>query len=377
MYKDYKGGDVLKKISILVAFVVILVFFTNVYSSQLDEASIEEIDRSIVDLNVEELKILDELYIIQQDINDLENQERRIVLEIESVLLLIEDIEENIEEKTYSYNNNLEIMESVLKSYQKNGAYNYLQLILSSNDLPTLLRRINSIRDISRNTSKLLDTLNLEKEELMIQKSNLDENLVILDNTRKELEKTISNKMESKATLEFRLNELMDEKDKYLGYLEELNNRWKVSKPVFEDVITKLVAIVETGDLPEELIETRITLTGVFGRISDNSLNIALKEKNLSSPLQVKFKKDEMTLMLDELKLIINGDLEQIDDQSLRFNMTSGQYMGLKLEKSSLEELFEFGFLELKFSSILGRNKIRSVRINDGYLELNIIPVLF
>ncbi len=377
MYKDYKGGDVLKKISILVAFVVILVFFTNVYSSQLDEASIEEIDRSIVDLNVEELKILDELYIIQQDINDLENQERRIVLEIESVLLLIEDIEENIEEKTYSYNNNLEIMESVLKSYQKNGAYNYLQLILSSNDLPTLLRRINSIRDISRNTSKLLDTLNLEKEELMIQKSNLDENLVILDNTRKELEKTISNKMESKATLEIRLNELMDEKDKYLGYLEELNNRWKVSKPVFEDVITTLVAIVETGDLPEELIETRITLTGVFGRISDNSLNIALKEKNLSSPLQVKFKKDEMTLMLDELKLIINGDLEQIDDQSLRFNMTSGQYMGLKLEKSSLEELFEFGFLELKFSSILGRNKIRSVRINDGYLELNIIPVLF
>lgn len=377
MYKDYKGGDVLKKISILVAFVVILVFFTNVYSSQLDEASIEEIDRSIVDLNVEELKILDELYIIQQDINDLENQERKIVLEIESVLLLIEDIEENIEEKTYSYNNNLEIMESVLKSYQKNGAYNYLQLILSSNDLPTLLRRINSIRDISRNTSKLLDTLNLEKEELMIQKSNLDENLVILDNTRKELEKTISNKMESKATLEIRLNELMDEKDKYLGYLEELNNRWKVSKPVFEDVITKLVAIVETGDLPEELIETRITLTGVFGRISDNSLNIALKEKNLSSPLQVKFKKDEMTLMLDELKLIINGDLEQIDDQSLRFNMTSGQYMGLKLEKSSLEELFEFGFLELKFSSILGRNKIRTVRINDGYLELNIIPVLF
>lgn len=377
MYKDYKGGDVLKKISILVAFVVILVFFTNVYSSQLDEASIEEIDRSIVDLNVEELKILDELYIIQQDINDLENQERRIVLEIESVLLLIEDIEENIEEKTYSYNNNLEIMESVLKSYQKNGAYNYLQLILSSNDLPTLLRRINSIRDISRNTSKLLDTLNLEKEELMIQKSNLDDNLVILDNTRKELEKTISNKMESKATLEIRLNELMDEKDKYLGYLEELNNRWKVSKPVFEDVITTLVAIVETGDLPEELIETRITLTGVFGRISDNSLNIALKEKNLSSPLQVKFKKDEMTLTLDELKLIINGDLEQIDDQSLRFNMTSGQYMGLKLEKSSLEELFEFGFLELKFSSILGRNKIRSVRINDGYLELNIIPVLF
>lgn len=377
MYKDYKGGDVLKKISILVAFVVILVFFTNVYSSQLDEASIEEIDRSIVDLNVEELKILDELYIIQQDINDLENQGRRIVLEIESVLLLIEDIEENIEEKTYSYNNNLEIMESVLKSYQKNGAYNYLQLILSSNDLPTLLRRINSIRDISRNTSKLLDTLNLEKEELMIEKSNLDDNLVILDNTRKELEKTISNKMESKATLEIRLNELMDEKDKYLGYLEELNNRWKVSKPVFEDVITTLVAIVETGDLPEELIETRITLTGVFGRISDNSLNIALKEKNLSSPLQVKFKKDEMTLTLDELKLIINGDLEQIDDQSLRFNMTSGQYMGLKLEKSSLEELFEFGFLELKFSSILGRNKIRSVRINDGYLELNIIPVLF
>ena len=100
MYKDYKGGDVLKKISILVAFVVILVFFTNVYSSQLDEASIEEIDRSIVDLNVEELKILDELYIIQQDINDLENHERKIVLEIESVLLLIEDIEENIEEKT-------------------------------------------------------------------------------------------------------------------------------------------------------------------------------------------------------------------------------------------------------------------------------------
>ncbi len=377
MYKDYKGGDDLKRISILVALAIILNLFTSVYSSQLNEVTNFENSSSITQLNDEEFLILDQLYLIQQEINEMEITEKKIKQEIDNLQVSIQELEKNIEDMTKSYDNNLDIMESVLKSYQKNGALNYLQLILNSKDLPTLLRRINSIREVSRNTSNLLEIIDKERDELLIEKTNLDNNLLVLDNTRKQLEETLANKLEIKTTLESRLNELMDEKQKYLTYLDELNNRWIQSKPIFEEVIKQLVKIVETGDLPPDLIETKISLARIYGIINEDLLNVELSKKGLSTPLTVIFRENEMVLNLRELQLIIHGSLEQIDDQTLRFNMTKGQYMGLNLEKSSLEELFDFGYLDLRFSTLLGRNKIRSVKIYDGYLELNILPVLF
>src|SRR5690554_8019346 len=185
MYKDYKGGDDLKRISILVALAIILNLFTNVYSSQLNEVRNFENSSSITQLNDEEFLILDQLYLIQQEINEMEITEKKIKQEIDNLQVRIQELEKNIEDMTKSYDNNLDIMESVLKSYQKNGALNYLQLILNSKDLPTLLRRINSIREVSRNTSNLLEIIDKERDELLIEKTNLDNNLLVLDNTRK------------------------------------------------------------------------------------------------------------------------------------------------------------------------------------------------
>jgi len=367
----------LKKISLILAIAIFFSIFSYVYSDPLEESSLEKIDSSILELNEEEKTILEELYRIQQELNELEIQEIKLETEIISLLSLIEGIEENISFKTISYNDNLSIMDSVLKSYQKNGALNSLQLILSSDSLQTLLRRINAIRDISKNTSSLLDRINEEKEILINEKLNLDNNLMILDKSKKELKITIESKLLTRTSLENRLSELMDERDRFTTYLDDLNYRWKESKPIFESVIGQLIQIVESGDLPEELIQIKFGIGGIYGTISDHKLNLVLLDKDLETPLLIFFNEDNMSIKLDELQLEIYGSLELMDEHNLRFNMESGQYMGLNLQKSSLDELFDFGYLDLKFAKLLGKNTIRSVNIKDSYLELNIKPALF
>ena len=62
---------------------------------------------------------------------------------------------------------------------------------------------------------------------------------------------------------------------------------------------------------------------------------------------------------------------------TLAFKMTTGEYMGFTLEQAAMEQLFSSGLFELKLAALLGRNTIRSVELQDGYLVLNIKTALF
>jgi hypothetical protein len=81
---------------------------------------------------------------------------------------------------------------------------------------------------------------------------------------------------------------------------------------------------------------------------------------------------------MPEIDIYMSGTLEIMDNkQSLRFNMYEGSYMGMKLEKSAMEELFSFGYLEFNFKKMLNKSTIKSIKLNDDGLELKFNPVLF
>ncbi len=328
-------------------------------------------------LQGEEKEILDALFLMSQEVNELLRQELRLEEEIHDLDAAIQSLDENIRIKQEDYDNGLSVMEVILKNYQKRGPVSYLQLILSSDSVATLIDRINGIRDISRGTGRLLDRLQGEKEALESEKIKLDESLVQLNNKRSELQRSIQAKEKASLELENRLSALQDEREKYEDWLAQLESSLVDIKPVFSDTIAQLSKDIESGNLSQDLVAIKLGLDGVSGTISDESLNRDLSLKNYPAKVRILFAKDEMILEMPELQLIMKGRLEQLDDRTLGYSLNVGEFMGLTLERSAMEELFSAGLFELRFETLLGNNTIRSIRVEDGYLYMNIDMSLF
>jgi len=80
---------------------------------------------------------------------------------------------------------------------------------------------------------------------------------------------------------------------------------------------------------------------------------------------------------MPEIDIHLSGNLELIDTQTLIFNVTEGEYLGLKLEKSAIQELFNLGYLKFDFKKLLDKSTIKSIKINEDSILLNVNPVLF
>lgn len=368
----------------LYAVIAILIIFSFTLSFSEPSTSEEGITgvsnakENLDDLTLEEKNILEELFIIVQEVKEMEEVEKNTSLEIIDLKTEIVDMEGLIEEQTSKYNDNLYIMEQILKSHQKNGATTYLDLILSSDSLETLIRRINMLRDISRSTTVLLDELEDAKEKLINDKNQLQATLSLVETRQRDLQLALEKKVALKENLEARLNSLQDDKAKYESYLDKLENSWAIIKPVFSETITQLTTMIESGNLPEETIDIGISLDGVKGIIHEDIIREILAYETFPTSVDILFSKDNIQLSMPDIDIYMTGYLEILENkQSLVFKMQEGSYLGMKLEKSSMEELFNVGYLEFHFKKLLNKSTIRSIKINEDNLELIINPVLF
>lgn len=368
----------MKQYNLLFYFIVGLLVLSLSYTgwaSTLTETF--EAEDDLERLQIEEKEILDALFLLSQEVNELLRQELRLKEDIKALDINIKSLDENINIKQRDYDDGLSVMEEILRNYQKKGPVSYLQLILSSDSVGTLIDRINGIRDISRGTEKLLDRLQSEKEALVMEKMRLDESLEQLNRKRNELQSSITAKEEASLELENRLSALQDERGKYEEWLAQLESSLVDIKPVFTDTIAQLSSDIESGNLSQDLITIKLGLDGVSGTILDESLNRDLSLKNYPTRVKIFFVKDVMTLEMPDLQLTMKGSLEHLDERTLGFSLDVGEFMGLTLEKAAMEELFSDGLLKLRFDALLGNNTIRSIRLEDGYLYMNIKTTLF
>lgn len=343
----------------------------------LDEESKEEIKFSLTELTLEEKKILESLFTLVQEIMEMEYKEKTTEIQIVDLQEDIKNIEIKIEAETLKYNTNLDIMEEILRFYQKNGANSYLELIISSKNLSVLLKRLNAIRDISKNTSELLESLEEGKEKLIIEKQNIATTLESIEIRQNELREALRQKLLLRDNLEERLTLLQDDRDKYEEYLISLERSFNEIKPIFSDTINTFVKMIEDGALPEEVIDITFSFPTISGLIKGTLLSEILSAQDFPTKLDLIFSKDILELHMPEINIIMRGTLEILNDQALIFKVENGFYMDLPLELSAMEELFKDGYLELNFKGLLGKNKIKSINILDNNLELHITPVLF
>lgn len=238
-----------------------------------------------------------------------------------------------------------------------------------------MLSRLNSVRELSKGVSSLLETLEKDKKALTSKKFSREQTLISIKNTQAKLLISKKNKEIVIDKLEIRLSSLKEDRSKYENYLASIDTSWKSTKPVFTKTISSISTIVETGDLPNELVDLKYGLAGITAKIYDTDFNVALNNKTLPTRVEIEFNENNMTLNLPELNIYLSGNLELIDDTRLQFNIIEGKYLDLTLGDSSIESLFDSNYLKFDFKKILVGTSVKSLKRNDGNIELLLNPI--
>lgn len=362
-----------KLLSILL---IIFILTSSVIFGQ-NEEEISQIQEKLMSITEEEKEILQYLFIQTQEIEDMEREAEKIDDEIKSIEMDIATIDNKIKEEEQNYKKNLEALKIVLRTYQRMGPASYIEIILSADSLTSLIRRINVLRDLSKNTDELLTNIESIKEKLIVERNNLDEKVKLLEAKRKELEESLHKKQELVKELEKYLESLQSDKEVYLERLEYISMIMEEIKKILKEFAEGFDRIVKDGSFPEDGIKTSITLKGIKASIDERTFNEVINSYEWMPKIEVKFLQDGVELNAPDKGLIVSGSFKIEDGRILKFVPENGTFLDMPLGKGTLESLFEEGNFILDFESIIGENTIKEVNILDGYLEVIVALKLF
>lgn len=365
----------------LVLIALLIPFFSSIGIATPDKSeedkNLLEVQKSLADISEEEKKILEELFLLTQGIEEMEMQKGEIIKQIENLNEEILRIEELIAAETLTYNQKLKLMEDVLKAYQKSGPSSFIELILSSNNLKELLQRLNILGDITRNTNELLKSLEESKLKLISEKDKVMEKLELVEEQQKKLEETIEKNTALKEELESYLASLEGERTKYEDYLSQVELYWSQLKLLFVDITKIFSEMLHNTDISPDTIKIEFSLLGIRGILEEKTFKEIVENQVFPTELHFEFSPGKLEFIIPEKHLYLSGNFKIVDDRKLVYVVDEGSFFGMPLEKISIEDLFSEGYMELDLSHILGKNKLKSIKINEDNIELQIIPVLF
>ncbi len=342
-----------------------------------EDKSLLEIQEKLTGVTEEEKEVIEKLFVLTQEIEEMDRIKLQIAEEIEDINKEVAEIEKLIANETISYEKNLNLMENVLKAYQRSGPGSYLELILSSDNLKTLLLRINTLSDITRNTNELLKSLDESKAKLAREKDKIIDKLVLVEEQQKKLKETLEKNIALKEDLERYLESLEGERTKYEDYLGKIELYWSKLKPVFAETISVFSNMLESSNIPQDAIKIEFAFFNVKGTIEEKVFKDIISKQSFPTKVELEFSTNKLILMMPENHLYLSGSFKVLEEQKLLFEVDEGSFFGMPLEKSTIDDLFIEGYLELDLGEILGKNKIKSIQINEDNLELQITPVFF
>ena len=365
------------KLFIIFFLVTIFVFISYTPITIADELPISELQGKLEAITDEQQDVLKNLFTLVQEIEEMEREEKSIVLEMDMINKDISSIEAEIADELENYNQKRDVLKQVLQSYQRRGAGTFLEIILESDNISSFLRRLNTLRDLTRNTGQLLESLKESKERLSVEKERLAEKLVLLKDKQEQLKVSIRAKSQLKEEKENYLASLEEERQYYQDQLHNLQVVWDDLKRLFPDMTREFSLMIAEGNLPPDAIEITFSFISIKGTLKDKALNAIIKENSRLTKMVFTFHPSETEINIPEKHLILSGNFEISEGNTLIFVGTKGSFYGLPLEAESINELFREGTLVFDLKPILGPNTIDSIEIMDGYLELTILPLLY
>lgn len=363
-------------IILLLTLLISILFLSNIILAE-NEDSIVDIEEKLGSISEEEKEILEYLFIQIQEIDEMERENQRIAHEIEGMKEDIENIEIRIQEEEVNYNNNLIALEGILKTYQRMGPGSYLEIIMKSENLSDFIRRINILRDLTRNTDNVLTTIEKSKSILVDEKDNLDKILSLLEERQKDLEETIARKQEMVDEQERYLESLAGDRELYLERLNYISLMMGEVKSILGEFTQGFIKIIEEGNFPEDAVKESFTLRGIKATVEEKVFNDIINNFPWMPKVSISFNQGKIEMKAPDKRLVLVGDFEIVDNQILKFIPQTGSFFDMPLEKGTIEELFEEGDFILNFKPLIGNNILKSVEIKDGYIEILVTLKLF
>lgn len=373
------GGRKMNK-KIIVLFLIISMVFTSIFPSMKvlgEKETSMEIQDKLKTVPQEEKEILETLFSQMQEIEELERENKQLNRDIRGIKGDTRNLEKRIFNAEEGYEKNLVALEAILKSYQKMGAASYLEIVLESESLQDFLRRANLLRDISRNSKDLLQSIENNRANLEEEKRELSEKLVELEEKQNYLKETIEEKQKLAREQEEYLADLSEDRyvfEERLGYLSLIMEELK---EIIGEFTSEFKNVVKTGRFPKDTVKESITLRGIKGTIDEKTFNEVIKEQENLPPMEFKFNTGNLEMIVPGKDLYISGNFNIVDDRVLSFQPTEGSFLDMPLQRGTIEELFERGDFVLDLEPLIGKSLVKSVEIKKGYLELIVSVKIF
>lgn len=361
-------------LSVAILFILMLICTSTVVAQVEPPTGVQE---TLTGITKEEKQVLQGLFTLAQEIEVMESAEKNLAKEIEQTNQELADLEMTIAEEEANYERNQDALKSVYKIYQKMGPGSYLEIMMDSDNLSTFLRRLNTFRDLTRNTGRLLEKLELSKSKLAAEKVKLSEKLVQIKESQVQSKEALAKKLKLKEEKEAYLAALKDKSTLYQEYLTSLQTMVTDLKALLSKSAKELAKIIADGSLPRDTIKITFSIFNIKGTIDEKTFNeIISKQPNLSK-LVFAFNEDEIEISIPEKNLVLTGDFVIQEENKLSFRAEKGSFYGMPLEPEYIEELLGEGELVLDLKPLLGKNILQAIRLKDGTIELNIKPNLF
>jgi peptidoglycan hydrolase CwlO-like protein len=376
-----RGGEMFRgrgkgKIIFLTILMLINIIFTS-STIMAEKDSIVEIEDTLLDISEKERKTLESLFIQTQEIEELERERERNILDIKNMKVEIEDLDALIQKETINYEKRLNLLKQILRSYQRMGPGSYIEIILEAENVRNLLRRINTLRDLTKNTGELLDSIDQIKNKLMKEKSNLDEKLNLLEEKENQLVKIIEKGRKKVQELERHLASLEGDREYYQERLDGIIKLMDELESLIKDITKEFANIIKEGDLPEENVKLRLTREGMKGIIEEDAFNNIVQSNENLPEMIFHFQQDLVKVEFPQNNLVLLGSFVIVDEQTIKYQIEEGSFYGLVLKKETIDQLFKDSDLIFNLEPLLWKNTIEDVKIMEGYMELSVKVKLF
>ena len=342
-----------------------------------DVKPIEEVQNKLKGISDEERSLLDNLFKLTQEMEDMEREEAKANSEIETLQLEMKSLENKIEEQQKDYEDKLKILEMVLVSYQKSGPASYLETLLKAENLTSFLRSINILKDFSRNVGELLDSVEEGKKKLSEEKDKLTEKISVIDNKKKVLQESLDKKQKLKGEQEAYLNSFKEDKAHYETQLKNLEQMWKEIKVLFSNIVKDFRRIVQEGYFPQSKLNLSFNLPIIKGALYEETFNDVIKNYSNLPNMVFYFYQDKVVIEVPDKHLVLEGKFVIQGKTAFKLKVDKGTFYAIPLEASSIEELFKNGDLLIDIKDLAGERlifdiSVQSIKMKEGYLEFEV-----
>ncbi len=360
-----------------IIFILIFILVFNFSLALGDNEDTDDLKEILENIDEEEKRILQDLFTMVQEIEEMERESQRIERDIDLTKMNIENTDLRIKEEEIIYDKNLAALEGVLASYQRMGPGSYIEIILSSKNLNDLLKRINILRDLTKNTDGLLSDIEVSKARLVEERAKLDQEKQNLETRQKDLTINIENLGQKIKEQEAYLEALQSDKEIYLERLDYISLMMDELKIILGEFTRGFAKILKEGSFPPDAVKQTITLKGIRGTIKEETFNTIINSYDWMPKVVIRLKKGEIAILAPEKGLELYGDFQIMGPRTLRFDPKKGSFLGMPLEKGTLDSLFEEGDFLLDLEPLIDKNTLRDVDILDKELEVLVSIKLF